>query len=288
MNKPDVTIFADASVDHESGAAGWACWIKGDGSNSVLHSGAFREPVGNSTNAELAALANALAVAKAIGQLRGRVMLQSDCSAALAMIRTIAGAEDSPAERGLRVGKWRKKPEKMYRPAVKVIQSVIQDTGIKLVVRHVKGHQAGGGRNWVNRQCDRLAKKHMRDLRRQLNAVQADLPGTDVIPDRGRDRTPNKEPEHQAERDGRPHRCGECGNRVEVGIPGQIGEHRVCDQIEREQPSLRAAAPAPRGMRPGNASADDHQEKDPCRAICRDRHEAIDEVHRGLPVRIVS
>lgn len=34
--------------------------------------------------------------------------------------------------------------------------------GAELILRHVRGHKGGSGRNWVNNECDRIAKRYMR------------------------------------------------------------------------------------------------------------------------------
>ncbi|TXH35257.1 MAG: reverse transcriptase-like protein [Rhodospirillaceae bacterium] len=286
MNKPDVTIFADASVDPKTKVAGWASWLKADGQRSVTVSGIVKEPVADVMHAELIAIANGLAVAKSRGLISRHVMLQSDCSAALtAICMVIPRTIERPAPGGHQIDA-RAKITKRQRKGLKVIAELL--AGLEVSVRHVKGHKKGDGRNWVNRQCDGLAKKHMRELRQQVNAGQTGLPGADVVPNGGRDRAPDKEAKHQAQRHGRPHSRGECGNRVEVGIPDQVGDGRISDQIKREQASLRAATLTPGEIRPGNTSADDHQEKHPCRAICRRRHEVIGEVHKRLPDRTLS
>jgi hypothetical protein len=56
----------------------------------------------------------------------------------------------------------------MEKRALAVIKQLQADTGVILVVHHVRGHQPGKGRNWVNRICDKTAQRHMR-ARRQKN-----------------------------------------------------------------------------------------------------------------------
>jgi ribonuclease HI len=167
--KPNVTIFADASHDGTARVAGWGAWIKADGRPSIACGAAMKDPVRTTVEAELCALANALVVARLRGVLARRdvVMLQSDCLVALAIIRgKIAGVADRPAAGGLEVGEVRKmKLTSLHAAAVDVIRDLVASLDIALVTRHVRGHQHGGGRQWVNAEVDRIARRAMRQRR---------------------------------------------------------------------------------------------------------------------------
>lgn len=162
-SKPTVTVFADASLDPATGAAGWGCWIKADGARSVTRGGEFREKMRNIVQAEVCAIANALRIAQVMGVLSGHVMIQSDSAVALGCIRQRCGAADSPVQGGVRVHPRRQKPHPYYSQAIDLIAEMLK--GVKVTVRHVRGHQQGVGRTWVNNECDRLAKRGMRRAR---------------------------------------------------------------------------------------------------------------------------
>lgn len=173
-SKPTVVVFADASFDAKTGAAGWGAWVKADGEESVTRGGTLRQTTANSTHAELCAIANALAVASLMGVLDGHVMIQSDCLEALGAIRKTIGAADRPAAGGAPAPARRRNLPKAFLPVIKVISD--QLCGLTVSVRHVKGHQDGGGRQWVNRACDRLAKDGMRLARASKRLEGAPTP----------------------------------------------------------------------------------------------------------------
>jgi ribonuclease HI len=171
MVKPNVTIFADASVDARTGAAGWGAWIKADGIDSISHLGSLREAITDVSRAELYAIANALVVARACKVLSGHVLVESDCAHALAMLlKAFPGAIDNPAAGGLRVGPRRRGIPSEAKPAIKIIRAIVAENRITLAVRHVRGHRPGDGRNWVNRACDKIARRHMRAARASMAA----------------------------------------------------------------------------------------------------------------------
>jgi ribonuclease HI len=179
LRKPDVTIFADASHDHRARVAGWGAWIKADGRSSITCGAAMKGPVASATEAELCALANALTVARLRGVLCGRcvVMMQSDCLVALAILRSkIPNVEDRPAPGGLAVDPIRRmKLTKVHLAAVDVVREIVTALEISIVTRHVRGHQPGGGRQWVNAAVDQIARRAMRHRRGKV-ASPAPLP----------------------------------------------------------------------------------------------------------------
>lgn len=170
--KPDVTIFADASHDAKSRVAGWAAWIKADNRASIMCGAAMKKTIASTIEAELCALANALALARLRGVLAAGsvVMIQSDCAVALSIIRgKIAGVVDRPALGGIAVNPARRtKLTSAQLAAVNVIREIAETLKISIITRHVRGHQNGPGRQWVNSQVDRIARQAMRDQRRKL------------------------------------------------------------------------------------------------------------------------
>lgn len=164
---PMITLFADASVCHQTGAAGWACWAKTEGKPSFLHGGILDgSAVMQSHDAELAALVRGVEALRERGWLPAQIMLQCDNMRPLRVIQGSIGAWESRHAEGknillgqISLNAFERQQVERMRPAVE---------GCKLIVRHIKGHSSGRGRYWVNRQCDTLAKKHMRERRTQL------------------------------------------------------------------------------------------------------------------------
>lgn len=171
-----VTLFTDASVHPQLGTAGWGAWIKGDGRNSKTFSGPLatntdpREPrfQGSPNKAELLAMSEALQAAHADGYLKeddNLLMMQTDSAAAIAiLLAAIPTARFSPHADGLQTIGPRGRPDftcPIEDRAVKHIQYrllTINPWGqTSLLLRHVKGHKQGEKRQWVNRECDRLA-----------------------------------------------------------------------------------------------------------------------------------
>lgn len=117
--------------------------------------------------AELMALSEALNAACAAGYFTeddSHIMMQTDCSAAIALILTaIPRARFSPHQDGL---------QEIYPRSIQGInrheREAASAIGYRLLtintyretlltLRHVKGHKSGSNRQWVNRECDRLA-----------------------------------------------------------------------------------------------------------------------------------
>ena len=160
--KPDVTMFSDASVFADRRKSGWGFWIKGDFRDSMSAGGPIEVFHPNSDVAELDAIANGIACAEAAGYFRPTdrvIMIQSDNASALAVIKArMNAAENAHAESAAIPA--RKKPLSAHQhAAVTRIREILIRHGMSVQVRHVRGHTEGGGRNWVNSLCDRLAKR---------------------------------------------------------------------------------------------------------------------------------
>lgn len=129
------TVIADASWCPQTHAAGWACWIAGDGFKSKGFSGPVHKLCDSSNEAELQAVAIGVGLAH---QLYGatNILVQSDCTHV----------------------------EKHFRP--------LCPPGLTLRYKHVKGHTTiKDSRSWANRWCDREAKNNMRYLRALLHKL---------------------------------------------------------------------------------------------------------------------
>jgi ribonuclease HI len=178
--KPQVTIFADASHDRNAQVAGWGAWIKADGRCSITCGAALKQAVAHVNEAELCALANALTVARRRGALAQRdvVMLQSDSVVALAVILSkIDGVADRPAAGGLAVAPIKRmKLTNVHLAALEVIRAIVVALDLSLVTRHVRGHRPGGGRQWVNSEVDRIARKAMKERREAARETRTGRP----------------------------------------------------------------------------------------------------------------
>jgi ribonuclease HI len=237
--KPDVTIFADASHDHRARIAGWGAWIKADGQPSITCGAAMKGRIGTTSEAELCALANALTVARLRAVLAPGhvVMLQSDCVDALAIIRNrIAAVEDRPVTGGVTVvpGKKKRKLSNIHSAAIAVIEGIVVSLDITLITRHVRGHRRGDGRQWVNGEVDRIARKAMRERRDALQPEPASRPTA---------------AERTAAVQGQPPRSGKRRRRrATPGAPGSpLPASRFAqpfDQVSSGTSSVVSAAPA--------------------------------------------
>lgn len=175
--RPSVTIFSDAALCPRTGAAGWGAWMKGSARPSVMRGGSMRLRLKSSTEAEAQAGANAFHAALHAGLItRGAtVMWQSDSIHALKWLLSLYPmARDRPAKDGLATTRPRKVSEAaLLSPGANALHDFCQEHQLRVLVRHVKGHQEGPNRQWVNRQCDEIAGRHMRESRKRLEAADA-------------------------------------------------------------------------------------------------------------------
>ena len=172
-----VTIIADASFCPASRAAGWAAWIKADGRDSALISGTFTKIApASSGEAEFFAVANALFKAVKDGFIgpRDKVMIQSDCVAVLEAMLWGLDCQESQHPNGCGLRRPRNRPGLAAgagETALTTIGGIAAPLDLELFVRHVRGHTAGGGRQWVNRACDRAARQAMVVARRNRTST---------------------------------------------------------------------------------------------------------------------
>lgn len=170
-----LTLFVDSSLCLQTAAGGWGAWaIRNDWQNGRLFGGRFGQFTSPRTSreAELCGIANALAALQKLGHLGDvqTILIQCDCLQALEMIAgrldrvTVSNHPDGHA---LRPGAMR--PTDLETAAL----AAIEKAGKPLLVRHVYGHRKGEDRQWVNRQCDTIAKGHMREARAMRRKVAA-------------------------------------------------------------------------------------------------------------------
>lgn len=174
--RPSLTIFSDASFCIQTKAAGWAAWMKGNGRPSKTIGGQITKAVDHSYDAETFAAVNALYAARSLGYLTAGdvVMLQSDSLHTLNVIcGHLPGTMESKHADGMALqGIRAKRLKKADHAALGALRQLMSETPIQIIVRHVRGHQEGRGRAWVNNECDRIAKEHMREARRAARQQQ--------------------------------------------------------------------------------------------------------------------
>ncbi|WP_410170993.1 RNase H family protein [Brucella intermedia] len=164
-----ITLFVDASHCPSTKAAGWGAWAKQAGwPNGKLFGGQFKGEIHNSAEAELCAIANALQSIKHTGLFEGgvKILVQSDCLRALGLIASsISSCEVNNHPDGCPIQITKAvKPTTLEAKALAAINALVTERQ-RLGLRHVRGHKAGQGRSWVNRQCDSIAKGHMKQAR---------------------------------------------------------------------------------------------------------------------------
>lgn len=174
---PSCTIIADASFCQTTKASGWGAWMVRSGLQAQSYGGPIKATVSGICDAEILALANALFIAERdqYAQSGSLVLLQSDSLVALGQImRVVPSCQDKPhPKEGLKVNRAvRNIIRGDASDGLLFILTTVERLDLKLFVRHVRGHQEGGGRQWVNRRCDELAKRGMRTARARIRRVQ--------------------------------------------------------------------------------------------------------------------
>ena len=160
-----LTIIADASYHRQHHTAGWGAWMKGVRTpGAVTMGGQIKELLERSSEAEMRALSNALHVASTRGyiEVKDVVMVQSDCTDALGWILWgLPLARHSQNGSGAPVTRPRKGGRAKDSKGLAAFLDVCQALDLRIVVRHVRGHEDGvTSRSAVNELCDRIAKHH--------------------------------------------------------------------------------------------------------------------------------
>ena len=161
-----VTIFADASFHMESQCAGWAGWAKSTRA-TISGSGPIKHQVASAGEAEMCAIVNAvhIAIKKGAAMAGDILLIESDCLDALGALERRTPLS-SPKGRTLHGKRWVRK-RKRRQTIIDVFAKVTE--GYELRFKHVKGHQDGSkcARSFINNECDRNAKRHMRAERQR-------------------------------------------------------------------------------------------------------------------------
>lgn len=164
-----VTVFTDASYCPQTQIGGWGAWYKGDDMKAGQLVGGHIRYAGSSNEAELKAIVNALKILTEINVIKptDAVMLQSDSEWALQCSLTLVGVRQKAKEHVIPPLRNEFTPNAATKDLLVNLEEIIRMNGLRLFVRHVKGHQGPGstGRGWVNEACNAVALKHMRKLR---------------------------------------------------------------------------------------------------------------------------
>lgn len=158
-----ITLFVDASHCPNSHAAGYGAWAIQDGwEKGKVFGGRISKEVVNSGEAEVCGIVEAVKYLRA-HKLMGdnTLMIQSDSHRALQLV--ILALPHTEIKQHKDSKDWgmsniRPTPAEQW-----AITQLTNDLGLMafIYVRHIKGHSDGDGRNWVNRQCDRVAREQM-------------------------------------------------------------------------------------------------------------------------------
>jgi hypothetical protein len=125
-----------------------------------------------------------------IGQ-RDKVLIQSDCVGVLEAMLWGLDCQESRHPDGCELNRPRTRPRLAAgggEKALKTIAAIAGPLDLELCVRHVRGHASGGGRQWVNRACDRAARQAMEAARRDAAPrAQPERPFRSANQDEGRE-----------------------------------------------------------------------------------------------------
>jgi len=154
-----ITIFSDASHAHVKPVGSYAYWIEGP-YGAVKESGAFTSPCQNATEAEIKAIANALAACLAAGW--------DDVQS------IVVNCDSLPAMHLIQKGGKNKSPGAHYGALYcnYLIHGLQLKYGIPgISFRHIKAHSGRGDpRSLRNNWCDKEAKKELNKALSQLRA----------------------------------------------------------------------------------------------------------------------
>lgn len=164
-----LTIFVDASYCQKTKVAGYGSWAKRRDWAIGRFGGGTVEGCKDAAEAELRAIAHALEAVEMAADVEC-IMIQSDCLRALHLIRILVPDAYASFQYGTAPI-----PTAPIAPSNHERDSLhrIRDVGRRIMLRHVKGHKEGDGRQWVNAQCDKVAKDWMRGARKKAQEAKS-------------------------------------------------------------------------------------------------------------------
>jgi ribonuclease HI len=138
-----VTAYTDASFN---GHGGWAVWLRSE-RGRVVRSGKCPDTIKDSMCAEMYAIIMAIELALAEWKDTKGIQLNTDCKSLVD-----------------RLYPWSKPFLRDDLECLRLHAREITDAaGIRLRVKHVKGHSHGDGtRTYLNHQVDKISRKHTR------------------------------------------------------------------------------------------------------------------------------
>lgn len=168
-----ITLYTDASVDPQTHAAAWACWMKFPNRNTISYSGPFDHEIENVAEAEMKAICNGIYMVCNSITICGdeHIAVVTDCQIALNIL----------------TGKWErtkkvvKKQPGLWR-AVDEVRAFMYEQGITASYKKVKAHAFDdGARSYVNDLVDKLAKQQMYLVRATLREKRNALPSVPAV-----------------------------------------------------------------------------------------------------------
>ena len=167
-----LTVFVDASRDHETSAGGYGAWAKHGGMRTgLLFGGHIRNSL-TPTDAEIQAVRNALYDLWNRGEIpKGcrRVLVQTDSTTAISAYLTLDRASQSAKEHKASDHRPMFRSETLW-SAVQDVEALLDALDLKLILRHVYGHRVETTTRYsVQARCDEIAYENMRNERRRLS-----------------------------------------------------------------------------------------------------------------------
>jgi len=139
-----VTAYTDASFRPEVNRGGWAVWLRSE-RGRVIRSGQCPSTIGDSMCAELYAIIMAIELTLAEWKDTKGIQLNTDCKS---LVHRLYPWSDPFTREDLEALRLH-------------AREVTEAAGIRLRVKHVKGHSAGDGtRTYLNDQVDKISRKH--------------------------------------------------------------------------------------------------------------------------------
>lgn len=144
-----ITIYTDASICGTTDCAAWGAWVKHAEGESFTLSKVFKKKIKCTTSAELMAMANALfVVIKKLQPEKTKFVIVTDCEQAMNIINGVTSIN------------------KNHNKIKQYIMGIIPP-GCDIKVNKVKAHTGNDDcRSYINNVVDKLAKKAMREARK--------------------------------------------------------------------------------------------------------------------------
>lgn len=173
-----LTLFTDASHCLKTMSAGWGAWaIRDDWGKSDIFGAQIPIAISSVNDAETYALSAALELLHRRGDLQevDKFSLQCDNVHALGVfLAHVPSARLSHNKATKAHIPTIRKPTMLQLECARKVRDLVANRPIFL--KHVKGHAGTTGRSWVNGQCDALAGRYMREVRKmRQERIDADI-----------------------------------------------------------------------------------------------------------------